>query len=191
MTYVTSACAMRLVECGKIKHAKSYRAHPVLFLAPHELLYSLKSTTSLWCSSTSLRRNAWPHSSVMAASDPPPSGAAKANWTAAVAGADIVLTDAYKTASSGTARDVSFDATMDPGLPERAEWIKFLSLFFNAEPTARSPAPAARSAPAAGPLRHGTTRQRRYRSMPALRCKSSAVQPRFRLVTPNIGTSTE
>jgi len=31
---------------------------------------------------------------------------------------------------------VAFDATIDPGLSNRVEWIKFMALFFNAEPTA-------------------------------------------------------
>lgn len=30
-------------------------------------------------------------------------------------------------------QDVAFDATIDPGLLNRAEWVKFLALFFNAE----------------------------------------------------------
>lgn len=36
------------------------------------------------------------------------------------------------------AQDVAFDATVDPGLLNRAEWIKFLALFFNAESEANA-----------------------------------------------------
>jgi hypothetical protein len=34
--------------------------------------------------------------------------------------------------------DVKFDAATDPGILARAEWLKFLSLFFNAEATANA-----------------------------------------------------
>lgn len=33
---------------------------------------------------------------------------------------------------------MAFDATIDPGLLNRAEWVKFLALFFNAESTANA-----------------------------------------------------
>lgn len=45
----------------------------------------------------------------------------------------VVFTDSYGTGASGTDKDVVFDATADPGALARAEWIKFISVFFNAE----------------------------------------------------------
>ena len=33
---------------------------------------------------------------------------------------------------------MKFDASTDPGILGRAEWLKFLSLFFNAEATANA-----------------------------------------------------
>jgi hypothetical protein len=59
-----------------------------------------------------------------------------AEWSDLAAGADVVITDAWGTGASGTEKDVAFDASSDPGLLQRAEWIKFLSLFFNAEAVA-------------------------------------------------------
>jgi len=53
-------------------------------------------------------------------------------------GVDLVLTDLWSSGASGTAIDVKFDASTDPGILGRAEWLKFLSLFFNAEATANA-----------------------------------------------------
>lgn len=59
-------------------------------------------------------------------------------WLAATSGVQMVLTDAYGTGATYTARDVSLDASFDMGLQARGEWIKFVSLFFNAEATANT-----------------------------------------------------
>lgn len=59
-------------------------------------------------------------------------------WAAATANADMVLTDMWGTGASLTARDVSVDDSQDPGLLNRGEWVKFVSLFFNAEAAANS-----------------------------------------------------
>ena len=45
----------------------------------------------------------------------------------------IVFTDSWGTGASNTDKDVVFDATGDPGALARAEWIKFMSVFFNEE----------------------------------------------------------
>lgn len=73
----------------------------------------------------------------------PPQSSAAANrtaWAAAVSAVDIVLTDAFGTASSRNPNvpNIAFDATTDPGILNRAEWVKFLSVFFNAEPAANA-----------------------------------------------------
>jgi len=57
-------------------------------------------------------------------------------WSAAVAGVQLVLTDSYGIGASGTERDVVVDDTIDPGLLNRAEWVKFISLFFDEEEAA-------------------------------------------------------
>jgi hypothetical protein len=59
-------------------------------------------------------------------------------WLAATSGVQMVLTDAYGTGATNTARDVSLDASFDMGLQARGEWVKFVSLFFNAEATANT-----------------------------------------------------
>ena len=59
-------------------------------------------------------------------------------WLAATSGVQMVLTDAYGTGATLTSRDVSLDATFDMGLQARGEWVKFVSLFFNAEATANT-----------------------------------------------------
>jgi len=47
---------------------------------------------------------------------------------------DMVITDDYETASSGTSKDVAFDAQdSDLGMLQRTEMVKFLALFFNKE----------------------------------------------------------
>jgi hypothetical protein len=46
---------------------------------------------------------------------------------------EVVFTDSWSTGASGTDRDVVFDASSDPGVLARAEWIKFVSVFFNEE----------------------------------------------------------
>ena len=58
--------------------------------------------------------------------------------TTAVAAVDAVLTDPFGTGASNTAKDLVFDASVAPLPLARAEWIKFLSLFFNAESTANA-----------------------------------------------------
>lgn len=45
----------------------------------------------------------------------------------------VVFTDFWGTGQSNTAKDVAFDASLDKGILESAEWLKFVSLFFNAE----------------------------------------------------------
>jgi len=58
----------------------------------------------------------------------------QASWTAkAEEMGGIVLTDSWNTAASKTEADVKFDTSSDPGILKRAEWIKFLALFFNKE----------------------------------------------------------
>jgi hypothetical protein len=59
-------------------------------------------------------------------------------WLAATSAVELVLTDSWGTGSTGTGRDVDVDASFDPGILNRGEWIKFLSLFFNAEATANA-----------------------------------------------------
>eukprot|EP00227_Mantoniella_beaufortii_P014533 CAMPEP_0197575794 /NCGR_PEP_ID=MMETSP1326-20131121/1061_1 /TAXON_ID=1155430 /ORGANISM="Genus nov. species nov., Strain RCC2288" /LENGTH=516 /DNA_ID=CAMNT_0043138617 /DNA_START=46 /DNA_END=1596 /DNA_ORIENTATION=- len=44
-----------------------------------------------------------------------------------------VFTDSWSTGASKTPKDIVFDASSDPGAMARAEWIKFMSVFFNAE----------------------------------------------------------
>ena len=46
---------------------------------------------------------------------------------------DAVFTDSWGTAGTGTDKDIVFDASNDPGALARAEWIKFMALFFNEE----------------------------------------------------------
>jgi len=46
---------------------------------------------------------------------------------------EVVFTDSSGTGKSNSAKDVVFDASSDPGALARAEWIKFMSLFFNLE----------------------------------------------------------
>ena len=58
------------------------------------------------------------------------------NWEARAAShpdVQLVFTDSWGTGKSKTNRDVVFDASSDPGALARAEWIKFVSLFFNEE----------------------------------------------------------
>ena len=57
-------------------------------------------------------------------------------WAAAIAtmpSIDAVFTDSWGTAGTGTDKDIVFDASNDPGALARAEWIKFVALFFNEE----------------------------------------------------------
>ena len=57
-------------------------------------------------------------------------------WAAAIAAMpsiDAVFTDSWGTADTGTDKDIVFDASADPGALARAEWIKFVALFFNEE----------------------------------------------------------
>ena len=59
-----------------------------------------------------------------------------ANWTKLLENHPTVsgvFTDSYGTGKSDSAKDIVFDATTDPGAMARAEWIKFMSVFFNEE----------------------------------------------------------
>lgn len=60
-----------------------------------------------------------------------------ADWgdrAAAHSEVEVVFTDSWSNGTpSATAKDVIFDASSDPGALARAEWIKFISLFFNLE----------------------------------------------------------
>ena len=58
------------------------------------------------------------------------------DWGPAIANMpsiDAVFTDSWGSASTGTDKDIVFDASSDPGALARAEWIKFVALFFNEE----------------------------------------------------------
>jgi hypothetical protein len=59
-------------------------------------------------------------------------------WLAATSGVELVLTDSWGTGATGSGRDVDVDASFDPGILNRGEWIKFVSLFFNAEARANA-----------------------------------------------------
>lgn len=59
-------------------------------------------------------------------------------WLAATSAVSLVLTDSYGTGGTGSGRDVDVDASFDPGILNRGEWIKFVSLFFNAEAAANA-----------------------------------------------------
>lgn len=63
--------------------------------------------------------------------------ATKANWTKLIdehPRVDGAFTDSWNTGSTGTAKDIVFDGSADSsGALGRAEWIKFMSLFFNDE----------------------------------------------------------
>ena len=64
--------------------------------------------------------------------------APSATWLSATSGVQLVLTDSFGTGATDTARDVDVDASFDPGILNRGEWIKFVSLFFNAEAAANA-----------------------------------------------------
>mmetsp|Transcript_48743 Transcript_48743/g.89916 ORF Transcript_48743/g.89916 Transcript_48743/m.89916 type:complete len:516 (-) Transcript_48743:104-1651(-) len=55
------------------------------------------------------------------------------NWRTHVADADAVFTDSWGSGFSNSSRDVVFDVTFEPGALQRAEWLRFLALFFNEE----------------------------------------------------------
>jgi len=62
-----------------------------------------------------------------------------AAWTTAVGSADAVITDMWLTGgATNSAKDIPMAATADMGPLHRAEWIKFVSLFFNREVEANS-----------------------------------------------------
>lgn len=46
---------------------------------------------------------------------------------------EAVFTDSWGQGKTGTDKDIVFDASADPGALARAEWIKFVALFFNEE----------------------------------------------------------
>eukprot|EP01062_Namystynia_karyoxenos_P005880 TRINITY_DN12033_c0_g1_i1.p2 TRINITY_DN12033_c0_g1~~TRINITY_DN12033_c0_g1_i1.p2 ORF type:complete len:642 (+),score=248.16 TRINITY_DN12033_c0_g1_i1:87-1928(+) len=54
-------------------------------------------------------------------------------WVDAARQTDAVFTDIWGTGASKSDKDVFFDSSVDPGPMHRAEWIKFLALFFNKE----------------------------------------------------------
>ncbi|XRB02872.1 putative extracellular protein TR9_065 [Pycnococcus provasolii] len=51
---------------------------------------------------------------------------------------EVHFTDYRGTGKTESSKDVSFDATSDPGILNRAEWVKFVAVFFNAEPLANT-----------------------------------------------------
>ena len=59
-------------------------------------------------------------------------------WTETVTsrGSGVNFIDDWGTGSTGTLIDVAFDASSDPGMLHRAEWVKFVAAFFNLEPEA-------------------------------------------------------
>lgn len=59
-------------------------------------------------------------------------------WLAATSAVQLVLTDSYGTGGTGGPADVDVDASFDPGILNRGEWIKFVALFFNAEAAANA-----------------------------------------------------
>ena len=56
--------------------------------------------------------------------------------TGAPSNSSVHFTDDWLTGATNTAIDVRFDASSDPGMLHRAEWLKFVSTFFNKEPEA-------------------------------------------------------
>ena len=62
-----------------------------------------------------------------------------AAWTTATTDLDLVITDRWNVAASGTTKDVNFDASEAPlGMLDRLEYVKFLSLFYNMEKEANA-----------------------------------------------------
>ena len=59
-------------------------------------------------------------------------------WLAATTSVALVLTDSFGSGATGGPADVDVDASYDPGILNRGEWIKFVSLFFNAEAAANA-----------------------------------------------------
>jgi len=60
------------------------------------------------------------------------------NNNATALGVQMAITDSFGGGVTGLGVDVTFDASGDNGILQRAEWIKFLALFFNAEQKANS-----------------------------------------------------
>jgi hypothetical protein len=56
-----------------------------------------------------------------------------ASWKETAMDADVVFTDSFGTGWSNSSKDVEFQVSLDTGILQRAEWVKFLSLFFNKE----------------------------------------------------------
>ena len=54
-------------------------------------------------------------------------------WKNAAAGADVVFSDSWGSGAINTSADVAFEVSTDSGLLHRAEWIRFVALFFNQE----------------------------------------------------------
>lgn len=52
---------------------------------------------------------------------------------ASALGSALHFTDNFGTGATASPIDVSFDASSDPGMLQRAEWIKFVAAFFNRE----------------------------------------------------------
>ncbi|CAE6940144.1 unnamed protein product [Symbiodinium microadriaticum] len=63
-----------------------------------------------------------------------PDWSANPEWTNRASRTDVVFTDASGTGWGGDAtKDVPFLVSLDPGSLSRAEWIKFMALFYNEE----------------------------------------------------------
>ena len=58
------------------------------------------------------------------------------DWVPLAMDADAVFTDAWGGGASNTTKDVVFAMSVDSGILPRAEWIRFVALFFNLEVTA-------------------------------------------------------
>jgi hypothetical protein len=59
-----------------------------------------------------------------------------ANWSSSSQNAEVVFTDSFGTGWSNSSRDVVFDVSLDAGILHRAEWLKFMAVFFNEEKAA-------------------------------------------------------
>ena len=80
------------------------------------------------------------------------------DWAARAAAHEdvqVVFTDSWNTAQID--KDVVFDASSNPGALARAEWIKFMSVFFNEEEKAKPRSRPPLRAPRASPLRSTPT----------------------------------
>jgi len=55
------------------------------------------------------------------------------NFSATASNNSVVFTDSFGTGYSNTDWDVEFQISLDPGMLNRAEWIRYVALFFNME----------------------------------------------------------